>query len=120
MGLWHVGIAWTRLSSEVIGRSGRDRRILPKLTLDGRIWIGGGGLFGFGCMTIGLATQSRVRRGGGRRSMDPTRAVEAINPVVIAPTYKNAGTVADVLTRVGILGLPILVVNDGSTDATRL
>jgi uncharacterized protein (DUF2062 family) len=39
-------------------------------------------------------------------------------PVVLAPTYNNAGTLADVLDRIGRLDLPILVVNDGSTDTT--
>jgi uncharacterized protein (DUF2062 family) len=39
-------------------------------------------------------------------------------PVVVAPSYNNAGTLVDVLTRVAALGLPILLVNDGCTDAT--
>lgn len=39
-------------------------------------------------------------------------------PVVIAPTYNNARTVAQVLRRVQALGLPIIAVNDGSTDDT--
>src|SRR5687768_7294813 len=39
-------------------------------------------------------------------------------PVVIAPTYNNAGTVIGVLRRVESVGLPLIVVNDGSTDAT--
>lgn len=42
-----------------------------------------------------------------------------INPVVVAPSYNNAGTLADVLTRVAAQGLPILLVNDGCTDATE-
>jgi uncharacterized protein (DUF2062 family) len=41
-----------------------------------------------------------------------------MNPVVVAPSYNNAGTLADVLTRVAAQGLPILLVNDGCTDAT--
>jgi uncharacterized protein (DUF2062 family) len=41
-----------------------------------------------------------------------------IKPVVVAPSYNNAGTLIDVLTRVAALGLPILLVNDGCTDAT--
>jgi uncharacterized protein (DUF2062 family) len=42
----------------------------------------------------------------------------SIHPVVVAPSYNNAGTLADVLTRVAAQGLPILLVNDGCTDAT--
>jgi glycosyltransferase involved in cell wall biosynthesis len=42
-----------------------------------------------------------------------------IRAAVIAPSYNNAGTLADVLTRVAALGLPIFLVNDGCTDATQ-
>ncbi len=38
--------------------------------------------------------------------------------VVIVPTYNNAGTLKDVLERILAQGLPIIVVNDGSTDET--
>ena len=38
--------------------------------------------------------------------------------LVIVPTYNNAGTLPNVLERCRALGLPILVVDDGSTDAT--
>jgi uncharacterized protein (DUF2062 family) len=38
--------------------------------------------------------------------------------VVIAPTYNNASTLGDILARTARLGLPIIVVNDGSTDGT--
>lgn len=37
---------------------------------------------------------------------------------VIIPTYNNAGTVMDVLARTLALDLPVIVVNDGCTDAT--
>ena len=50
--------------------------------------------------------------------MEMTRAPFAFNPVVVAPTYNNGGTVARVLTDVAGHGLPIIVINDGSTDAT--
>ena len=40
------------------------------------------------------------------------------NPVVVAPTYNNAGTLAGVLGRLDAQGFPIIVVNDGSTDGT--
>jgi len=39
-------------------------------------------------------------------------------PCVVAPTFNNARTLADILQRVDRLGLPVLVVNDGSTDDT--
>jgi len=37
---------------------------------------------------------------------------------VIVPTYKNAGTVLDVVRRILSQGYPVIVVNDGSPDAT--
>ncbi|MDB5297303.1 MAG: putative glycosyltransferase, partial [Phycisphaerales bacterium] len=40
------------------------------------------------------------------------------SPVVVAPTYNNAGTLAGVLRRVDALGVPVVVVDDGSTDET--
>jgi glycosyltransferase involved in cell wall biosynthesis len=39
-------------------------------------------------------------------------------PVVFLPTYNNAGSLDSVLSAVSALNIPILVVNDGSTDAT--
>ena len=39
--------------------------------------------------------------------------------VVVIPTYNNAGTVKDVVERVQATGLPVIVVNDGSTDGTE-
>jgi hypothetical protein len=41
-------------------------------------------------------------------------------PVVIIPTYNNAGTLPEVLTAIDSLELPIIVVNDGSADATSV
>ena len=41
-----------------------------------------------------------------------------IRPVVVAPTYNHIGTLLQVLRKVEAVGLPIIVVNDGSTDAT--
>jgi len=40
------------------------------------------------------------------------------SPAVIAPTYNNAQTLCDILDRLERLGYPLIVVNDGSTDAT--
>src|SRR5436305_6135741 len=45
-------------------------------------------------------------------------AVPPFRPVVLAPTFNNARTLADVLRRIGDLGLPTIVVNDGATDDT--
>ena len=42
-----------------------------------------------------------------------------IRPVVVTPTFNNADTLINVLTRIEAVGLPLIVVNDGSTDATR-
>jgi uncharacterized protein (DUF2062 family) len=39
-------------------------------------------------------------------------------PVVVAPTYNNGGTLEDVMRRARATGLPLIVVNDGSTDET--
>jgi uncharacterized protein (DUF2062 family) len=41
-----------------------------------------------------------------------------VNPVVVAPTYNNARTLGDLVRGVRALGLPLIVVDDGSTDAT--
>jgi uncharacterized protein (DUF2062 family) len=46
------------------------------------------------------------------------RQARRISPVVVAPTHNNARTLADVVMRITRLGLPVIVVNDGSTDAT--
>jgi len=37
---------------------------------------------------------------------------------VVAPTYNNALTLLDILERIDATGLPVIVVNDGSNDAT--
>lgn len=50
--------------------------------------------------------------------MDMKRTALAFKPVIVAPTYNNGGTVAQVLADVAESGLPIIVVNDGSSDAT--
>ncbi len=41
-----------------------------------------------------------------------------VQPIVIAPTYNNGRMLADVLSHIAAQGLPVLVVNDGSTDDT--
>jgi uncharacterized protein (DUF2062 family) len=40
-------------------------------------------------------------------------------PVVVAPTYNNAATLPAVLAGLAGLDLPVVVVNDGSTDGTN-
>ncbi len=42
----------------------------------------------------------------------------AFRPVVLMPTYNNAGTLEAVMNGVAGLNLPIMVVDDGSTDGT--
>ena len=39
-------------------------------------------------------------------------------PVVVAPTHNNRNTLEDIMARVRAQGLPLIVVNDGSTDDT--
>ena len=67
----------------------------------------------------GFGSTMRNRRAFERRGMQSTFAVSTVHPVVVAPSYNNAGTLADVLTRVAETGLPILLINDGCTDATE-
>jgi len=45
-------------------------------------------------------------------------AADPFRPVVVAPSHNNAGTLADIVRRVRVHGLPLIVVNDGSTDDT--
>src|SRR5436853_1197656 len=40
------------------------------------------------------------------------------SPVVVAPTFNNARTLLNILQRIDRLDLPVLIVNDGSTDQT--
>lgn len=44
--------------------------------------------------------------------------VPSFHPVVIAPTFDNARTLSGVITRIGELGLPIIVVDDGCRDGS--
>ena len=44
--------------------------------------------------------------------------VNRFHPVVIAPTFNNARTLTDVLGRIDKIQLPVIVVDDGSTDGT--
>jgi glycosyltransferase involved in cell wall biosynthesis len=39
-------------------------------------------------------------------------------PIILAPTYNNAGTLPGILERLDRLNQPIIIVNDGSTDDT--
>lgn len=42
----------------------------------------------------------------------------ALRPCVVLPTFNNAATLGDVLARLDTTGLPVIVIDDGSTDAT--
>jgi glycosyltransferase involved in cell wall biosynthesis len=42
----------------------------------------------------------------------------AFRPVIVAPTYNNAGTLAGLLVRAAKWGVSIIAVNDGSNDKT--
>src|SRR5215216_1569970 len=63
---------------------------------------------------------SRPSGEGDRSLLDPSSAPdrEVFTPVVVAPTHDNQNTLEDVLARIRTLGLPLIVVNDGSSDAT--
>lgn len=56
--------------------------------------------------------------------MAPTQRTEKsddeprFRPVVVAPTYNNASTLLSVLDRIVAIGVPLIIVNDGSTDET--
>jgi len=50
--------------------------------------------------------------------MEKNNAADPIKPVILVPTYNNSGTLAGVLDGIAALRLPILIVNDGSTDQT--
>jgi uncharacterized protein (DUF2062 family) len=67
-----------------------------------------------------LPGQSAMRRDSSRRDMDQQHTADFVKPIVIAPTFNNAGTLVDVLSRISSLGLPIIVVNDGSGDDTAM
>jgi glycosyltransferase involved in cell wall biosynthesis len=45
-------------------------------------------------------------------------ATSTFRPIVVAPSYNNVGTLPDILRRITATGLPAILVNDGSTDAT--
>jgi uncharacterized protein (DUF2062 family) len=44
--------------------------------------------------------------------------VSTIRPVVVVPTYNNAQTLVGVLDRITRYELPVIIINDGSTDST--
>lgn len=55
-----------------------------------------------------------------KRSIPTTKAPSApsFRPVVVIPTYNNAHTLMDVIERAERAQLPLIVVDDGSTDQT--
>jgi glycosyltransferase involved in cell wall biosynthesis len=48
----------------------------------------------------------------------PHAAAPLNRPVIVAATYNNERTLPDILRRIAAHSLPILVINDGSTDST--
>jgi uncharacterized protein (DUF2062 family) len=50
--------------------------------------------------------------------MEDSQTSSPFHAVVVAPSFNNAGTLAGVVARIRALDLPLIVVNDGSTDAT--
>ena len=61
-----------------------------------------------------------ARAPGSTILIDDMPEANCFNPVVIAPTFNNARTLAEVLRRTDELGLPVIVVDDGSTDGTAV
>jgi hypothetical protein len=41
-----------------------------------------------------------------------------VSPAIIAPTFNNAATLGEVLRQIGAIDVPVIVINDGSTDQT--
>jgi glycosyltransferase involved in cell wall biosynthesis len=58
---------------------------------------------------------SRSTNGSAR---DNGHSLPTVRPVILAPTHNNAGTLPDVLRRLAALGIAIIAIDDGSTDAT--
>lgn len=50
--------------------------------------------------------------------MQQNEPMAKVDTLILIPTYNNAGTLADVVQRAMQQGLPVLVVDDGSTDGT--
>jgi uncharacterized protein (DUF2062 family) len=48
----------------------------------------------------------------------PNAETCGFRPAIVAPTYNNGRTVGDILQDLSATGLPVYVVNDGSTDET--
>ena len=56
--------------------------------------------------------------GTSMEDMQDSARTEPFVPVVVAPSFNNAATLAGIVRRVRALDLPLIVVNDGSTDET--
>ena len=70
-------------------------------------------------MTADSSTGERLTiRAPWARSVTPMPPLNSFKPIVVAPTHNNAGTLLRVLQELTNLGLPVIVVNDGSTDGT--
>ena len=49
----------------------------------------------------------------------PRNTAAKVRAVIVAPTFDNAATLAEVLWQLDLIGLDVIVVDDGSTDRTR-
>ena len=68
--------------------------------------------------TTNVAAPRHTTPSGPRGGDGSLQATAEFSPVVLLPTYNNAGTLIDVLDRVEALSLPMIVINDGATDDT--
>ena len=48
----------------------------------------------------------------------PAIACPTFRPAIIAPTFNNDQTLRELLAQLDLLRLPVIVINDGSTDRT--
>lgn len=67
---------------------------------------------------MSLAPPMPLAAGNSHPAVPSLSKSDQIRLVVIAPTYNNAPTLLPVLTAILDLGLPIIIVDDGSTDET--
>jgi uncharacterized protein (DUF2062 family) len=65
-----------------------------------------------------LLTETQPELAGPVGASRTAVAARPFSPVVVAPTFANANTLPAVLAQLVELGLPVIVVNDGSTDGT--
>ncbi|MFN0132951.1 MAG: DUF2062 domain-containing protein [Phycisphaerales bacterium] len=69
-------------------------------------------------MTHAARNNSTAIAERGTGAAEVTAAPAEFRACIVAPTFNNARTLRDVLDRAMALGVPIIAVNDGSTDGT--